>query len=122
VLTCHDTIHEDVPRRVSLSFYLACAALTIQAASPTDWKQGKLLDLAVSMTPLPNGKPASRKVYAYSGDGGDRVYEAQEVGRKAPHVEVNSPITYSASRDYLFIKDSDGKVHKLAMRKTTRKE
>ncbi len=58
----------------------------------------------------------------YSIDAGDKIYEAQEVGRKAPRVEVNSPIDYSVARDYLFIKDSDGKVHKLALRKTTRKE
>jgi hypothetical protein len=101
---------------------LAYAVLTIHAASPTNWNQGKLLDLAVSMTTLPNGNPAPRKVYAYSVDGGEKVYEAQEVGRKAPHVEVNSPITYSVSRDHLFIKDADGKVHKLTLMKTTRKE
>jgi hypothetical protein len=54
--------------------------------------------------------------------GGEKVYAAQRVGRKAPHVEVNSPIIYSVSRDHLFIKNSDGKVHKLALMKTTPKE
>jgi hypothetical protein len=50
------------------------------------------------------------------------VYEAQEVGRKAPHVEVNSSMEYSVSKDYLRVRDSDGKVHKLALVKTTRKQ
>jgi hypothetical protein len=61
------------------------------------------------------------KVYTYSVDGGDKVYEAQEVGRKAPHVEVNSSIGYWVSKDYLRVRDSDGRVHKLALVKTTRK-
>jgi hypothetical protein len=97
-------------------------AVTGHTASPADWKDGKLVDLAVSMTPLPSGKPAPRKVYTYSVDGGEKVYQASETGRKAPHVEVNAPIAYSVSKDYLLIKDSDGKVHKLALMKTTRKE
>ena len=37
-------------------------------------------------------------------------------------VEVNAPIQYSASKDHLFIEDAEGKVHKLALIKTTRKE
>jgi hypothetical protein len=58
----------------------------------------------------------------HSVDGGDNVYEAQEVARKAPHVEVNSSIEYSVSKDYLQVRDSDGKMHKLALVKTTRKQ
>jgi hypothetical protein len=98
------------------------AILAIQAASTADWKEGKLLDISMSSTPLRNGKPAPQKVYTYSVDGGDKVYEAQEVGRKAPHVEVNSSVEFSISKDYLRVRDSDGKVHKLALVKTTRKQ
>jgi hypothetical protein len=105
----------------SFLFLLAGMLNVVYAASSSEWKQGKLLDVTINMTPLPNGKPAPRKVYTYSVDGGDKIYEAQEVGRKAPHVEVNSPIPYSVSKDYLLVKDSDGKVHKLALVKTTRK-
>ena len=100
---------------------LVSSTLAMQAASGADWKQGKLVDISMSMTPLPNGKPAPRKIYTYSVDGGDKVYEAQEVGRKAPHVEVNSSIDYSVSKDYLLLRDSDRKVHKLELVKTTRK-
>jgi hypothetical protein len=105
-----------------LSRLLLGCALAIQAALTADWKQGKLLDISMSSNPLRNGKPAPQKVYTYSVDGGDKVYEAQEVGRKAPHVEVNSSIEYWASKDYLHVRDSDGRVHKLALVKTTRKQ
>jgi hypothetical protein len=101
---------------------LVPVTLAIQATSAADWKQGKLVDISISMTPLPSGKPAPRKIYTYSVDGGDKIYEGQEVGRKAPHVEVNSPIDYSVSKDYLLVKDSDRKVHKLALVKRTRKQ
>jgi hypothetical protein len=100
---------------------LAVLALAAGVASPADWKRGKLVDLAVNIPTLPNGKPAPRKVYIYSVDGGEKVYQGSEEGRKAPRVEVNSPIAYSVSKDYLLIRDSDGKTHKLALMKTTRK-
>jgi hypothetical protein len=58
--------------RAAVPFLLAYSVLTIHAASPAEWKQGKLVDLAVSMAPLPNGNPAPRKVYAYSVDGGEK--------------------------------------------------
>jgi hypothetical protein len=105
-----------------LSGLLIIGTLAVHAASAADWKQGKLVDLSMSMTPLRNGKPAPRKIYTYSVDGCDKVYEGQEVGRKAPHVEVNSPIDYSVSKDYVLVRDSDRKVHKLALVKTTRKQ
>lgn len=104
------------------AFFLASAMALAHAASPPSWKDGKLLDLTVAMTALPSGKPARLKVYTFSVDGGDKIYEGQETSRNAPHVVVNSPIPYSITSDYLYIKDSDGKVHKLSLTKTTRKE
>lgn len=105
-----------------LSGLLVIGTLAVQAASAADWKQGKLVDISMSTTPLRNGKPAPQKIYTYSVDGGDKVYQAHEVGRKAPHVEVNAPIDYSVSKDHVLVRDSDRKVHKLALVKTTRKE
>lgn len=104
------------------AFLLASALALAHAASPASWKDGKLLDLTVAMTALPSGKPAPLKVYTFSVDGSDKIYEAQETSRKAPHVEVNSPIPYSITSDHLYIRDADGKVHKLSLTKTTRKE
>jgi hypothetical protein len=105
-----------------LSELLVIGTLAIQASSAADWKQGKLVDLSMSMTPLRNGRPAPRKSILIPWIGGDKVYEAQEVARMAPHVEVNSPIDYSVSKDYVLVRDSDRKVHKLALVKTTRKQ
>jgi hypothetical protein len=97
------------------------------AKDPTDWKPGKLVNLAAtteSKVVGVNGIVSTniRKVFTFTVDSGDRIYEAQEISRKAPRVEVNAPIQYSGSKDYLFIKDVDGKVHKLAIIKVTRKE
>ena len=61
-------------------------------AASVVWKEGKLLDLAISEPRLPNGKPATRKTFVFRVDGGDKVYEGQEDGRHAPRVEVNAPI------------------------------
>jgi hypothetical protein len=84
---------------------------------PTEWRPGKLVDLATSTESKVVGvnglvTTGIRKVFTFTVDCGDRIYEAQEIGRKAPHVEVNAPIQYSASKVYLLIKDTDGRVHK----------
>ncbi len=97
------------------------------AKDPTEWKSGKLLDLSSGTETRVAGvngvvSTRLRKIFTYRVDAGERVYEAQEVGRRVPRVEVNAPIPYSVSKDYLFVKDGDGKVHKLALMKTTRKE
>jgi hypothetical protein len=109
--------------RFRLSFLaLAAGLFSAPAAFSADWKQGTLLNMNVNTAQEKNGKPAPNKVFTYSVDGGDKVYEAQEVAKKAPHVEVNSPVSYSLSKDRLLVRDGQGKVHKLALVKTTRKE
>ena len=76
-----------------------------------------------------NGPRASgsqrRRVFTYSIDAGDKVYQAEEVGRrnaKAIRVDVNGPVDYRLDKDHLYIRDPDGKSHKLDLIKTTRKE
>jgi hypothetical protein len=106
---------------------LFCLPLASLAKDPTDWKSGRLLDLTTASESRVigfNGMVGTRilTVYTYSVDGGEKVYEAKEALKQAPHVEVNSSIQYSVSKDYLYVKDSNGKVHKLALVKTTRKE
>ena len=101
--------------------------LMLAAKDPTDWKSGKLLEpttASESKVSGVNGIVSTRilTVYTYSVDGGEKVYEARETLKRAPHVEVNSPIQYSVSKDYLYVKDGDGKIHKLALVRTTRKE
>ena len=106
-------------RVVFLLFLCSTGFLT---AASLDWIQGKLVDLAISETPMKDGKPAKRKIFTFKVDGGDKVYEAQEVGTKPPRVEVNAPIQFAIHKDSLFVKDSNGKLQKLALLKTTRKE
>jgi hypothetical protein len=58
-------------------------------------------------------------------DAGDKVYQAEEVGRrnaKAIRVDVNGPVDYRLDKDHLYIRDPDGKSHKLDLIKTTRRE
>ncbi len=104
--------------------YLALVAglLYGSAAFSAGWRQGTLVNMNVSTAQQKNGKPAPDKIFTYSVDGGDKIYEAQEVAKKAPHIEVNSPVSYSLSKDRLLVRDEQGKVHKLALVKTTRKE
>jgi hypothetical protein len=100
---------------------LLVGLLCAPAAFSADWRQGTLVNMNVSTAQQKNGKPAPDKVFTYSVDGGDKVYEAQEVAKKAPHVDVNSPVSYSLSKDRLLVRDREGKVHKLALVKTTLK-
>jgi hypothetical protein len=108
--------------RLRFSFLALAGLLSALAAFSADWRQGTLVNMNVSTAQQKNGKPAPDKVFTYSVDGGDKVYEAQEVAKKAPRVEVNSPVSYSVSKDRLLVRDEQGKTHKLALVKTTRKE
>jgi hypothetical protein len=108
-------------------FLLCVFALVLEAKDPTEWMSGKLINVSTTSESRVQGvngivNTRIRTVFTFSVDGGDKVYEAQEKGKRAPHVEVNSPIPYSVTKDYLFVRDADGKVHKLALIKTTRKE
>jgi hypothetical protein len=108
-------------------FLLCTFALVVSAKDPTEWITGKLTDLSTaseSRVHGVNGIVNTRilTVYTFSVDAGDKIFEAKETARRAPHVEVNSPIQYSVTKDYLFVKDADGKIHKLALVKTTRKK
>ena len=105
-------------KRVALVFVLVAS---LCGAAPKDWKQGKLLDVSISQASLPNGKPAATKLFKFTVDAGDRVYEGQETAKSAPHVEVNAPIECAVQWNNLFVKDSAGKIHKLALMKTIRK-
>jgi hypothetical protein len=106
---------------ISLIPILLCAA-----KPPVEWKQGKLLELNHSTRQRvvgANGTVATheRHIFTYSIDGGDKIYEAEEVSRKAPRVEVNADIQYTVSKDSMSVKDLDGATHKLKLLKTTRK-
>jgi hypothetical protein len=105
-------------------------ALGLLAKDPTEWKQGKLLNIDVGSQLRVvgyNGMIGTnvRRVFTYSIDGGDRIYDGQEVtGRhgKPVHVEVNGPVEYAVDKNHVYLRDSDGKSHKLDLVRTTRKE
>jgi hypothetical protein len=115
-----------------MRYGLCCAfiAALLFAKDPGEWKQGKLLNLDVgsrSKVVGVNGMVTTkvRRVFTYSVDGGDRIYDGQEIsgrGGKPIHVEVNGPVEYAIDKDHLYLKDSDGKSHKLDLLRTTRKE
>lgn len=100
------------------------------AKEPEVWKHGKLTNLDVGSHPRTltyNGQLITHhdRVFTYSVDAGDRIYQGEEVGgpsAKPTHVVVNGPVEYRLDKDHLYIKDSDGKSHKLDLIKTTRKE
>ena len=104
-------------------------AVVLFAKDPSEWKHGTLLNLDIgsqSKVAGVNGIVTTRvrRVFTYSVDGGDRVYDGQEVGGrdgKPIRVEVNGPVEYAADKDHLYLKDSDGKSHKLDLVRTTRK-
>jgi hypothetical protein len=99
--------------------FLSCTfALVLAAKDPAEWMTGKLIDLSTAS----ESNTRILTVFTFSVDGGDKIFEGKETTKRAPHVEVNSPIQYSVMKDYLFVKDADGKVHRLALVKTTRKE
>lgn len=111
---------------------VACLLLVaaLSAKEPEDWKQGKLINVDIgsySRTFGVNGQinTQRRRVFTYSIDAGDKVYQAEEVGRrdaKAIRVDVNGPVDYRLDKDHLYIRDPDGKSHKLDLIKTTREE
>jgi hypothetical protein len=67
-LPCFESPSETIgPMKLGrFSKLLFAGVLAIQAASTADWKQGKLLDISMSSTPLRNGKPAPQKMHTYS--------------------------------------------------------
>ena len=105
-------------------------AILLFAKDPSESKHGKLLNLDIgsqSKVPGVNGIVTTRisRVFTYSVDGGDRVYDGQEVSRrdgKPIRIEVNRPVEYAIDRDHLYLKDSDGKSHRLDLVRTTSKQ
>ena len=59
----------------------------------------------------PLSEAPRRKIFSFSVDGGEKLYEGQEVGETAPRVELNAPIQYSNS---LYI-NSATKIHELSL-------
>ena len=92
------------------------------AVARTEWREGKLVNVDAGTLTRKNGKPSPVRIFRLAVDAGDKVYEGEESGKKAPRVEVNSPIQYAIDKDHLYIKDAQGKTHKLSLLKTTRKE
>ena len=104
---------------------MALLATSLLAKDPTEWKQGKLLNLDTTLQPKIGGGTVLRPVFTYTVDGGDRVYDGREIGQvnaQPIHVEVNASVEYAVDKDHLYIKDSDGKPHKLDLVRTSRKE
>lgn len=95
--------------------FLMVAALF--AKEPEDWKQGKLINLEIgsySKTFGGSGRinTQRRRVFTYSIDAGDKIYQAEEVGRrnaKAIRVDVNGPVDYRLDKDQLYVRDPEGK-------------
>jgi len=116
----------------SVACFLAAGALS--AKEPEVWKQGKLINVDVGSYTRTTSSPFVNKgqiithrdrVFTYSVDAGDKIYQAEEVGgpsATAIRVDVNGPVEYRIDKDHLYIKDPDGKSHKLDLVKTTRKE
>jgi hypothetical protein len=108
--------------------WIALLATSLFAKDPIDWNQGKLLKLDIGSQSKVAGVngiigTAVRLVFTYTVDGGDRVYDGRITGRRDEiHIEVNAPLQYAVDKDHLYIKDSDGKSHKLNLIRTTRKE
>ena len=107
-------------------FAVVLMAVALLAKDPTDWKQGKLVNLDVGSQSTVKGvngivKTRVRRVFTYTVDGGDKIYDGVEVG-KPLQVEVNGMVEYAVQKDHLYLKDSEGKSHKLDLVKTTRKE
>ena len=109
---------------------LALIAMVLSAKDPTQWTQGKLLNLDVGSQSKVGGVNGVygtkvRRVFTYTVDGGKRIYDGQEVsgqnGKPIGGVEVNGPVEYATDKDHLYLRDSDGKSHKLDLIRTTRK-
>src|SRR3984893_2484176 len=104
---------------------IICAGVVLfpwLAVARTEWREGKLVNIDAATSTRKNGKPLPNRIFRFAVDAGDKVYEGEESGKTAPRVEVNSPVGYAIDKDHLYIKDAQGKTHKLALLKTTRKE
>lgn len=106
---------------------ISCAILStlcLLAESPTEWKQGKVVDFTTgTVSRVVRGNEhistKNQKQFTISVDGGDQIYAAEEVTRRMPHVQSDSQIKYAVSKNYLYVRELDGKVHKLALIRTT---
>ncbi len=101
-----------------------CCYVSVPPAvgSPNSVAGGQANEFDVGTSTQKNGKPSRIRVFRLAVDGGDKVYEGEESGKKAPRFEVNSPVQFALDRNHLYVKDTQGKTHKLPLLKTTRKE
>jgi len=87
----------------------------ISAKEPYHWTEGKVVKLTVrpEVSSLNAGKYAElTKVFTYTIQGDDGLHVAQERAKRAT-ATVESKVQYSLSDKYVYLKDSEGKVHKL---------
>ena len=112
--------------------WLLCSGSALSAKEPEVWIQGKLINVDVgsytrttSSPYVNNGQLITHrvKVFTYSVGAGEKIYQAEgNFPPTAIRVDVNGPLEYRLDKDHLYIKDADGKSHKLDLIKTTRKE
>jgi len=106
---------------------LALLPLILVAGSSKDWKPATVADIKTDSYSRVSGYngtvvSARRKVWTYSLDDGERVYDAERDGRNALlGVEVNGRIEISIEKNHVYMRLPDGRELKLTLVKTTRK-
>ena len=116
--------------RIAAVLLAAAMLCTTSSAKERDWKKGTLSNVDVGNDAVTAGKHGKIKtkqlrIFTYRVDSEEKVYEGQEIrSAKTPGIsglEVNGDVFYDVDKGHLYLRDSEGKAHKLDLLKTTRK-
>lgn len=103
---------------------LALLSAQIAAAATRDWKTGTLVSVDERDEFRSSKKETliEDRVWAYSIDAGDVVYEAERGSKRPIQIEINGPVSFALDGGHVYVKDTSGHEFKLSLLKTTRKK
>jgi len=113
---------------VVMSKWLAVLMLSLFSAeviaAPRDWTSGTLISIddRKEVTSGKKGSVIEKRIWAYSIDAGDVIYEAERASKRPIQIEINGPVSFALRKTDLYVKDTGGHEFKLDLLKTTRKK
>ena len=113
-----------VRRKSLMALALALVSAQLIAATSREWKSGMLLsvDEPDLLTSTKKQAVVPVRLWAYSIDAGDVVYEAERRSKRPIQIEISGPVSFALDGAHLYVKDATGHEFKLTLLKTTRKK
>jgi hypothetical protein len=103
---------------------LSMFSAQLVVAAARNWKSGTLvsIDERKELRSSKKNPVIEDRVWAYSVDAGDLVYEAERGSNRPIQIEINGPVSFVIDGAHFYLKDASGHEFKLTLLKTTRKK